>query len=46
MVELFSARLRTPEILSWARRDGVVLRDIEVAAEGLRHTLLEDYDTA
>lgn len=40
MMELFITRMRTPDFESWARKDGVLLRDVALAAERLRHTLL------
>jgi len=40
LVQLFIARLRTPEFLAWARRDGVLLRDMALAAERLRHAIV------
>jgi len=40
MMELFIARLHGPAFVAWARRDGVLLRDIASAAERLRHTFL------
>jgi len=40
MMEPLLVRLRTPGFVSWAMRDGVLLRDIAIAAERLRHTLL------
>jgi len=40
MMELFIMRLRTPKFESWARKDGELLRDVALAAERLRHTLL------
>jgi len=40
LVQLFIARLRTPEFPAWARRDGVLLRDMALAAEHLRHAIV------
>jgi len=40
MVQLFLARLNTPALLSWAARDGVLLRDISLAASRVRYSFL------
>jgi len=47
MVQLFLARLHTPALLPWAARDGVLLRDMALAASRLRlslHRALLDLD--
>ena len=40
MMQLFIERMRGPDFLAWARRDGAILRDMVRAAERLRHTFL------
>ena len=40
MMQLFIARMHTPEFLSWAGRDGVLLADMALAAQRLRHSLV------
>jgi len=39
VVQLFLARLHTPALLQWAARDGVLLRDMALAASRLHHSL-------
>ena len=39
LLQLFLLRMRTPAFLSWAGRDGVLLRDIAQAADSLLHCL-------
>jgi len=41
MLQLFREHLRTPSLLMWAGRDGVLLRDVALAAERLQHSLVE-----
>jgi len=40
MMQLFIERMRRPDCLAWARRDGAILRDMARAAERVRHNLL------
>ena len=39
LLQLFKLRMRTPAFLSWAGRDGVLLRDVAQAADRLLHCL-------
>jgi len=39
LLQLFMLRMRTPAFLSWAGRDGVLLRDVAQAADRLLHCL-------
>jgi len=39
LLQLFLLRMRTPAFLSWAGRDGVLLRDVAQAADRLLHCL-------
>ena len=40
MMELFLVRLRGDAFVTWARKSGVLLRDVATAAERLRHAFL------
>jgi len=40
LVQLLIARLQTTEFVDWVRRDGVLVRDVERAAQRLRHALI------
>jgi len=40
LLQLLLARLQTTEFVEWVRRDGVLVRDVERAAQRLRHALI------
>jgi len=40
LVQLLIARLQTTEFVDWVRRDGVLVWDVERAAQSLRHALI------